>query len=74
MASERTHRSVLADIKANPSRHKHADMNALNRCCFIGGALDMSLVDAHRRYAAQGRNGGQACDVGRGPCSCGAWH
>ena len=70
----RTHESVLADIKARPERHKHRDLNALNQCCWIDGALDLSLSEAHGRYAAHGYNGGQACDVSQGPCSCGAWH
>lgn len=70
----RTRESILADIKAHPEKHKHVDMNALDRCCFVGGALHISLIDAHGHYAPQGRNGGQSCDVQRGPCSCGAWH
>lgn len=72
--SERTYESVLTDIKEHPERHKHRDLNALNACCWINGALDLSLSEAHARYASQGRNGGQNCDVSRGPCSCGAWH
>ena len=71
---KRTRESVLADIKAHPENHKHVDMAALDRCCFVGGALHISLIDAHGRYAPQGRNGGQTCDVRQGPCSCGAWH
>lgn len=30
---------------------------------------EMALEDA-----PLGRNGGVACDAGRGPCNCGAWH
>ena len=74
MALERTYGGVLADIKTHPEKHRHVDLNALNRCCWLDGALDLSLIDAHSRYAPQGRNGGQGCDVRRGPCSCGAWH
>ncbi len=69
-----TRAEKLADIKNNPDKHKHPDMNTLNRCCFMKGALDLMLIDAHSRYASQDMNGGRRCDVSRGPCSCGAWH
>ena len=64
----------LEHIKNHPGEHHHKDLNALNRCCMVGGAIDTGLVDAHQRYAPVGRNGGQNCDVSDGPCSCGAWH
>ena len=36
------------------------------------GAIDLSkMQELEGRY---GYNGGQPCDVLRGPCSCGAWH
>ena len=64
----------LKDIKERPGQHKHADLNALNRCCWLDNALDLSLMEAHTKYAPLGYNGGQPCDVRSGPCSCGAWH
>jgi hypothetical protein len=63
----------LRDIKEHPERHKH-DFAGLQRCCFVNGALDMRVLDAHETYASLGTNGGRRCDVSRGPCSCGAWH
>ncbi len=67
-----TYAEKLADIKKNPEKHKHRDLNALNQCCWNGSALDLGLMQAHE--GLQGRNGGRGCDVSRGPCSCGAWH
>jgi hypothetical protein len=63
----------LADIKEHPERHRH-DFAALQQCCFVNGALDMRLMDAHEEHASLGSNGGRRCDVTSGPCSCGAWH
>ncbi len=63
----------LNDIKDNPDKHRH-EFNALHACCMIDGALDLMLMEAHQKYAALGYNGGRACDVRSGPCSCGAWH
>lgn len=63
----------IKDIKEHPDRHRH-DFGELQACCFVGGALDLSVMDAHERYASVGTNGGQTCDVTEGPCSCGAWH
>ncbi len=69
----------LRDIKENPENHVHTDLNDLHRCCMVATgdgkqALDMSLLQAHSDYGAVGYNGGTACDVLDGPCSCGAWH
>jgi hypothetical protein len=63
----------LQDIKTNPKDHHHS-FEDLQRCCFVDGALDGMLMEAHERYAAIGYNGGRACDTTSGPCSCGAWH
>ena len=63
----------VKDIKDHPEKHRH-DFAGLTRCCFHDGALDLALQQAHSDHAPQGRNGGQLCDVSRGPCSCGAWH
>jgi hypothetical protein len=60
----------LKDIREHPENHMH-DFDGLQRCCFINGALDLALMEEH---PAHGYNGGQKCDVSRGPCSCGAWH
>jgi hypothetical protein len=73
MAEKRTVQSVLRDIKNHPERHRH-EFGALQSCCFVEGALDLKLMEAHREYAPLGRNGGERCDVRSGPCSCGAWH
>lgn len=73
-SKRRTYESALQDIKDYPERHKHRDINDLTRCCFIDGALSFSLMEAHETYAPHGYNGGRACDVREGPCSCGAWH
>lgn len=62
----------LKDIKDHPERHRHS-FGALQACCFVDGALDMRLMDAHS--GAIGRvNGSIRCDVNDGPCACGAWH
>lgn len=61
----------LKDIKANPEKHRH-DFISLQRCCFVNGAIDLGLMEAHEGLA--GSNGGSRCDVRQGPCSCGAWH
>ena len=63
---------IFEDIKKNPSNHKHYDMNGLIACATINGAIDTSLMQAHE--GLYGSNGGVKCDVGNGPCSCGAWH
>ena len=63
----------IKDIKEHPEKHKH-DFGGLQSCCFIDGALDLMVMDAHETYASQGTNGGRRCDVRSGPCSCGAWH
>ncbi len=47
----------LASIQANPGQHRHDDLNALQRCCFVDGAIDLGLIDAHAQYAPLGRNG-----------------
>ena len=62
----------LQDIRNNPSRHKHLDMNGLMACSTINGAVDTSVMQAHE--GLHGSNGGVKCDVASGPCSCGAWH
>lgn len=67
-------RKRIQDIKDHPEKHHHEDLNSLNRCCMVGDALDMALAEAHEEYAPVGYNGGRACDVRSGPCSCGAWH
>lgn len=64
----------LADLQAHPERHKHKDLNELTACCLIDGAVDLSLLDAHARYAPVRVAGANRCDVREGPCSCGGWH
>jgi hypothetical protein len=63
----------IAHIKEHPDMHKHT-FDGLQRCCMVGGAIDLSIMEAHETYAKTGTNGGRNCDVTRGPCSCGAWH
>jgi hypothetical protein len=63
----------MKDIREHPEKHRHS-FEGLTACCMNGGALNLSLQDAHERYAPLGRNGGWNCDVTKGPCSCGAWH
>jgi len=70
---KRTVESVLKDIKEHPENHRH-DLARLYACCIIDGVLETLLMEAHQRFASLGTNGGQRCDVTKGPCSCGAWH
>ncbi len=70
----RTYDSVLQELKENPERHLHIDLQGLHSCCFIDGAIDIALIDAHSQYIDMGTNGGVRCDVISGPCACGAWH
>lgn len=63
----------IKDIKEHPDRHRH-DFQRLQACCFVNGAIDMSVMDAHEKYVDMGTNGGTRCDVSSGPCACGAWH
>jgi hypothetical protein len=65
-----TRKERLEDIRNHPEKHKHS-FEVLMDCCFVDGAIDSEIMDAH---PALGRNGGQKCDVTSGPCSCGAWH
>lgn len=67
----RTHDEVLEDIKKNPQNHIH-DWNALYACCMIDGAIDLSLLDAHKEFVNP--RGNRGCDVISGPCGCGGWH
>jgi hypothetical protein len=68
----------LKDIQKHPEKHRHA-FGDLMECCklnidsggFIKEVLDMRLLEAHKK---SGINGGERCDVIKGPCSCGAWH
>ena len=66
-----THDEKLKEIKEHPERHRHT-FDGLTSCCMIGGALDISIMDAHEGLL--GSNGGKKCDVVSGPCACGAWH
>lgn len=61
----------LKDIKTNPNKHKH-NFDSLFVCAFVDGAIDLSIIEAHKGLL--GHNGGVPCDVRNGPCSCGAWH
>lgn len=55
------------DIRENPNKHRHRDINELRRCCVApDGTLDVLLVELH--------SAGRRCDVKEGPCNCGAWH
>lgn len=67
-----THQELVQDIKKNPERHRHQDLNELSRCCMVNGAIDMMAMQAHEGLL--GSNGGVGCDVRSGPCACGAWH
>lgn len=67
-----THAEKLKDIKENPQNHRHYDLNELQNCAWIDGAIDLAVIDAHGGLL--GYNGGVACDVRSGPCSCGAFH
>lgn len=62
----------LKDIKQNPDKHKHYDMNGLISCSIVDGAISTAIMAAHEGLF--GYNGGVPCDVQSGPCSCGAWH
>ena len=72
--SQRTHEIVLQEIKEHPERHMHVSLSELHSCCFISGATDPALINAHSQYIDMGSNGGRRCDVVRGPCACGAYH
>lgn len=74
MADARTYESVLAELKEFPERHQHTNMNDLRDCCFLDGAVDLTLIDLHSHYVDMGSNGGRRCDVREGPCSCGTSH
>lgn len=63
---------ILQEIKDYPEKHHH-DFEGLQRCCFIDGALDLEVMQAHSTVNL-GINGGVRCDVTSGPCACGAWH
>ncbi len=63
----------LKDIQEHPENHRHG-FGELQACCIVGGAIDLSLMEAHSKYADLGTNGGVRCDVVDGPCACGAWH
>jgi len=63
----------VEDIKQHPEKHRH-DFAGLQRCCFIDGALDMMVMEAHSQHAPTGSNGSSKCDVTSGPCACGAYH
>jgi hypothetical protein len=65
---------LLRDIKNNPDKHRHGDLNGISRCSMVDGKLDTEVFEAHEKYASYGTNGGVRCDVASGPCSCGAWH
>lgn len=75
---DRFQAEVLEDIKKHPDRHHHQSHDELVSCCTVlyhgKPVLDLSLIDAHTLYAPIAHNGGVACDVFEGPCSCGAWH
>jgi hypothetical protein len=60
-------------IKQYPEKHQHT-FAELQKCCFVKGALDMMVMEAHSIYAPVGRNDSSKCDVTHGPCSCGAYH
>lgn len=68
-----TAQEKIQHIKNNPHLHEH-DFQQLQSCCFVNGAIDLSVMEAHSQYVNMGTNGGQRCDVRRGPCACGAWH
>ena len=68
----RTAKTVLADIKKHPDRHRH-DFDELIGCCMIDGAIDTRIMEAHSEISTR-TNGGVRCDVTKGPCACGAWH
>jgi hypothetical protein len=63
----------IKDIEDNPDNHKHT-FDDLQLCCTHAGYIDLSVMDAHRKYVNLGSNGGVSCDVIKGPCACGGWH
>lgn len=69
LMKKRTRAAVLKDIRDNPDKHQHS-FEALQRCCIVGDALDLSLMEAHEGITGRSRR----CDVNRGPCGCGGWH
>jgi hypothetical protein len=64
----------LLDIVMNPANHAHEGLFEIQQCSMIDEAVDPRLFEAHAELAPVGQNGGRACDVKTGPCSCGAWH
>jgi hypothetical protein len=70
MGGMMTKEEKLANILECPEIHHH-DFDGLMMCCIVDGVVDTQVMDAH---PAVGYNGGQKCDVTKGPCSCGAWH
>jgi hypothetical protein len=70
----------MQDIQSHPEKHKH-DFNGLMKCCkvmtdfngYMIEAFDLSLLEAHKKLNI-GMNGGERCDVVKGPCACGVWH
>lgn len=73
MTYKEKHVTRITDIKDHPENHKHT-FEELKACCFLDGAIDLSIMDAHGKYVDLGTNGGENCDVTSGPCACGAWH
>ena len=63
----------IKDIEEHPEAHKHT-YGDLHSCCTIAGAVDLSIMEAHRKHVDLGTNGGVRCDVTEGPCACGGWH
>ena len=57
----------MQDIQSHPEKHKH-DFNG-----YMIEAFDLSLLEAHKKLNI-GMNGGERCDVVKGPCACGVWH
>jgi len=50
----------IKDIKEHPEKHRHG-FEELSQCCFINGAINMSVMYAHEKYASVGMNGGVRC-------------
>ena len=73
-ATDQKRTDLLDEIKKHPEKHQHEELQTLTQCCFIDGAIDLVMIDAHQQYAPVGYNSGVRCDVRSGPCSCGAWH
>ncbi len=63
---------IAEQIKLRPDLHVHKNENELFACCMKNGSIDLSLIEAHSRYAHPRKN--PICDVVSGPCACGAWH